>query len=160
MDDPLFVLLLDVLGDTFHSEDLDVQALAVREGILDMRQGLLVDLVHVHGETYEERKCVLAVSDDLAGRLVGRWLTSGGVQTATTSVAFEVFGLLMGDEKLQVLEITLAYSGSASSGCAHACRELTVVAPWSVDELLNVGVGALLLAHLERIGRLCPAPGQ
>jgi hypothetical protein len=45
------VLLLDVFGDTFHSEHLDVEALAVRKSILDMGKGLLMDLVHVDRET-------------------------------------------------------------------------------------------------------------
>jgi hypothetical protein len=51
LDDPLVMLLKDVLGDTFHTEDLDVQAGSVRESILDALQCLFVNLVHVHGET-------------------------------------------------------------------------------------------------------------
>lgn len=34
--DSLFVLLPDLLGDTFHAEDLDVQSLTVGEGIFDV----------------------------------------------------------------------------------------------------------------------------
>lgn len=34
--------------------------------------------------------------------------TSGGVQSLATSVALEVFCLLMGDEKFQVLKVSLA----------------------------------------------------
>lgn len=45
------MLLFDILRHTFDSKDLDVQALTVRKGVLDMVQRLLVDLVHVDGET-------------------------------------------------------------------------------------------------------------
>jgi len=51
LDDALVVLLYHILRDALHAEDLDVQALAVRQGILDAGEGLLVDLVHVDGET-------------------------------------------------------------------------------------------------------------
>lgn len=53
MDDALVVLLENVVGDTLHAEDLDVEALAVGERILDGCEVFLVDLVHVHGEAYE-----------------------------------------------------------------------------------------------------------
>jgi hypothetical protein len=66
-----------------------------------------VDLVHVHGET------------------------SCSVETATTAVAFEMLGLLMRNEKLQIFKITF-----------------TVVTPRAMDDLLDVGVTAPFLAHL------------
>lgn len=34
--DSLFVLLPDLLGNTFHTKDLDVQGLTIREGIFDV----------------------------------------------------------------------------------------------------------------------------
>lgn len=55
------MLLPDVLGDTFHAEDLDLEALAVGEGIFDVVKGLLVDLVHMNGETCGgQRMCELS----------------------------------------------------------------------------------------------------
>lgn len=36
------------------------------------------------------------------------WPTSCGIEPTTTSIAFEMLCLLMGDQELQVLEITLA----------------------------------------------------
>lgn len=52
LDDALVVLLHDILGDTFHAEDLDVEALPVCECILDAAQVFLVDLVHVNRQAY------------------------------------------------------------------------------------------------------------
>jgi hypothetical protein len=43
------VLLENVLWDTLHTEDLDLESLSVRESVLDMFEGFFVDLVHVHG---------------------------------------------------------------------------------------------------------------
>lgn len=48
LDDPLVVLLQDVLGDTLHAEDLRVQALSVRQRVFDVFEILLVHLVHVN----------------------------------------------------------------------------------------------------------------
>jgi hypothetical protein len=49
----LLVVLVDDLGrHTFHAEDLDLEALSPGVGILNMCEVLLVDLVHVHGETW------------------------------------------------------------------------------------------------------------
>lgn len=59
--------------------------------------------------------------------------TSGSVETTTTSVALEVLGLLMRDKELQILKVTLA-----------------VVAPWPRQDVLDIGVTALLLAHCDR----------
>jgi hypothetical protein len=51
------VVLIDlVLGHTFHAEYLNVEALASGNGILDNVEGLLVDLVHVHGKTCDCQK--------------------------------------------------------------------------------------------------------
>jgi hypothetical protein len=52
------------------------------------------------------------------------------VQSAATSFAFEVFSFLVGDENFEVIEITL-----------------TVIAPRSSKQLLDIGVAALFLAH-------------
>jgi hypothetical protein len=41
-------------------------------------------------------------------------LTSSSVQSATTSLAFEVLSFLMRDENLQVIEITLTFDLSAN----------------------------------------------
>ena len=106
LDDALVVLLDDILGDALNAEDLDLEALAVRQGVLNMRQGLLVDLVHVHRQA------------------------AGRVQPPAAAVAFEMLGLLVGDEQLQVLEVALA-----------------VVAPRPGQDFLDVGVTALLLPH-------------
>ena len=45
------MLIEDILWDTFHTEDLDLETLPVRERILDVIKSLFVDLVHVDGET-------------------------------------------------------------------------------------------------------------
>jgi hypothetical protein len=58
-------------------------------------------------------------------------LTSRGVKSPTTSFTFEVLRLLMVDEYFLVIEIALA-----------------VVAPRPAENLLNIRVAALLLAHL------------
>jgi len=58
-------------------------------------------------------------------------LTSSRVQATPTSVAFEVLGLLMVDEDLEVVEVTF-----------------TVVAPWSRQDFFHIGVASLLLRHL------------
>lgn len=52
-DDALLMLFPHILGQALHSEDLDIQPLAVRQGIFYVGERLLVDLVHVHGETCE-----------------------------------------------------------------------------------------------------------
>lgn len=45
------MLFLDILGKSFHSEDLDIETLAVGKSILDVGESFFVDLVHMHGET-------------------------------------------------------------------------------------------------------------
>lgn len=79
------VLLERVGRHTLHAEDLDLQTLAVRQGILDLRQRLLVHLVQVDGET------------------------AGSVEAAAAAIAFEVLRLLMGDEELEVFKVAFAY---------------------------------------------------
>jgi hypothetical protein len=61
--------------------------------------------------------------------------TSCCVQSAAASVTLEVFGFLMRDENLQIIEVTL-----------------TVVAPRPSEDLLDIGVLSLALAHVA--GRL------
>jgi hypothetical protein len=56
LDDALIVLLHNVVGDTLHAKDLDVEALPVWKRILDAREGFLVDLVHVYRETCNETR--------------------------------------------------------------------------------------------------------
>jgi hypothetical protein len=51
----------------------------------------------------------------------------------------------MGDENLQVIEITLTFELLAlilEVGVSH-----TVITPWSSEKLLDVGVTTLLLSH-------------
>ena len=64
-----------------------------------------------------------------------RRLTSSGVQTTSTSVAFEVLGLLMIDENLQIVEITFA-----------------IITPWSRQDLFDIWMASLLLRHLVSYG--------
>jgi hypothetical protein len=47
----LAVLVNDLGGDAFHAEDLNLEALSARVRVLDVCKILLVDLVHMHGET-------------------------------------------------------------------------------------------------------------
>ena len=61
----------------------------------------------------------------------GLMLASCRIQSAAASVTLEVFGFLMGDENLQVIKVTLA-----------------VVAPRPSEDLLDVGVLSLALAHV------------
>lgn len=46
--DLLVVLVDDILGHTLHAEYLDLEALATGNGIFDVGERLLVDLIHVH----------------------------------------------------------------------------------------------------------------
>ena len=57
--------------------------------------------------------------------------TSSCVQTAPTSVAFEMLCFLMIDENLEVVKITF-----------------TVIAPWSRQDFFDIWVASLLLRHL------------
>lgn len=84
LQDARAVLLQHVAGDALHAENFHVQALAVRQRVLDLRQRLLVHLVQVDGQAARR------------------------VQSASASVAFEVLGLLVGDEQLQILKVALA----------------------------------------------------
>ncbi len=74
-----------------------------------------------------------------------RQLTSCSVQPATASFAFEVFSLLMGDENLQVIEITLTCDTLAYSRSEMDSGKHTVVTPGSGEQFLDVWVIALLL---------------
>ena len=56
--------------------------------------------------------------------------TSSGIQSSTTPLAFEVLRLLMVNQDLQVVKVSLA-----------------IVAPGSGQNLLNVGMFALVLDH-------------
>lgn len=55
LDDALVVLLYDLLGDTLHAENLDIEPLPAGKRILDTVESFLVDLVHMHGETCGKR---------------------------------------------------------------------------------------------------------
>lgn len=58
--------------------------------------------------------------------------TSSCVEPPSTTVALEVLCLLMRDQELQIFKVSLA-----------------VVTPWSRQELLDIGLLSLLLAHLR-----------
>lgn len=62
-------------------------------------------------------------------------LTTRGIQPSATSFALEVLRLLMIDKHFLVIEIALA-----------------VVAPWPAENLLDIGMTTLLLAH--SVGKL------
>ena len=106
-EDSLIVLEDYVFRNSFHAEDLDVKTRSIGECVVNGREVFLVNLTHVNAET------------------------SCGVQPSTASFAFEVFGLLMADENLEIIEIAFA-----------------VVAPWSRKDLFDIGVVALFLGHL------------
>lgn len=95
------MLVEHVLGDTLHAENLHLKTLSARKRVLDLCEVLLVDLVHVHGETCRCQRGFRGDSDDCKR-------TSCCVETTTTAVAFEVLCLLVRDEKLEIFEITLA----------------------------------------------------
>lgn len=61
-------------------------------------------------------------------------LTSSSIQTTAASFAFEMLGLLMRNENLEVVKVAL-----------------TVVAPRSRKDLLDIWVIPLLLSHLEMV---------
>jgi hypothetical protein len=50
--DLLVVLVYDFGRHTFHAEDFNLEALSAWVGVFNMREVFLVDLVHVHGETW------------------------------------------------------------------------------------------------------------
>lgn len=89
-DDALVVLLDNVVGDTLHAEDLNVEPLTVGQRVLNLVERFLVHLVHVDGET------------------------AGRVQSLAASVALEVLGFLVGDEELEILKITFAWADPSS----------------------------------------------
>jgi hypothetical protein len=69
-------------------------------------------------------------------------LASRGIQPPRAALALEVLSFLMVNENLQVIEIAFA-----------------VVAPWSCDEVLNLGIlSSLLLSHVG-VMLLCPVVG-
>lgn len=72
------------------------------------------------------------------------WPTSCSVQPTTATVAFEMLCLLMRDQELQVFEITFALEWSVGvrleSDVQLGEHKLTVVTPWALKELLDVGV--------------------
>jgi hypothetical protein len=53
----------------------------------------------------------------------------------------------MRDENLQVIEITLTFDLSANDSREMGDWHLTVIAPGTSEELLDVGMPALLLTH-------------
>lgn len=93
LDQPVLVALRGVLRDALHAEDLDLEPGAIGQGVFHLLERLLVNLRHVHRQT------------------------TGRVESATASVALEVLGLLMGDEKLEILKVALAYPSLIVSVC-------------------------------------------
>jgi hypothetical protein len=74
LNDSLVVLLDDILRNTFHTEDFDIQTLPVGKRIFDLLKGLLVHLVHMHRQA------------------------TRSIQPLSAPVAFKMLRLLMGDE--------------------------------------------------------------
>ena len=106
--DSLVVLVDNILRYAFHAKDLDVQTCSIRKSIVNGSEVFLVDLAHVDAEA------------------------SCGIQSSTTSFAFEMLCLLMRYENLKVIEIALA-----------------VVTPWSRKNLLYIRMTALLPGHFR-----------
>lgn len=117
LNDSVSVLLENLLWNTLHAKNLDLESLPVGKCILDLAERLLVHLVQMDGKTcvwqwlasvffqlFSSRKINAAPFENL--RVQRR--TSRGVQSPATSVAFEMFGLLVRDQELQIFEITLA----------------------------------------------------
>ena len=110
------------LWDALGTENLEINRLAAWEGIFDLFEDFLVDLLHVHAQACFD---VSASS----GKLVrGEKLTAGGVEAPRASVTLEVFCLLVVDQDLEVIKVALA-----------------VVAPGPREEVIDLGVLALLL---------------
>ncbi len=59
-----------------------------------------------------------------------RGLTTGGIESPSTSLALEVLSLLMIDEDFEIVKVSL-----------------TVVAPWPSENLLDIRMLSLGLAH-------------
>lgn len=57
-------------------------------------------------------------------------LTACGVETTTASFTLEVLGLLVIDQDLEIIKVSF-----------------TVIAPWPSEDLVGIGVPALLLGH-------------
>ena len=68
----------------------------------------------------------------LVKKIIGR--TSCGIQPPAASFAFEVLCLLVINENLEIVKVTLA-----------------VIAPWSRKDFFHVGMTALLLRHREGV---------
>lgn len=75
--------------------------------------------------------------------------TSSRVKPLAASVAFEVFRLLVGDEELEIFKVAFACIERLAEMDERRSSGLTVVAPWTSEDVLDVGVAALLLAHLD-----------
>jgi len=76
--------------------------------------------------------------------------TSSSVESAATSFTFEMLSFLMGNENLQVIEITL----TCEEGQPNSIRRglgmespRTVITPGASEEFLDVGMTALLLSY-------------
>jgi len=125
----LLIVLVDYFSrDTFHAEDFNLETLTAGVGVLHMREVFLVHLVHVHRETWTMVISMYVRRKREAVEIGVR--TSSRVQSSPTTVAFEMFGFLVRDENLQVVKVALA-----------------VVAPWSLELLVQVWVSLALLRH-------------
>lgn len=131
----LLVVLVDDFGRyTFHAEDFNLEALAAWVGVFHMCKVLLVDLVHMHRETWE---LLVQCSKDpklheaQVMPFFSEMCTSCSVQPPSTAVAFEMFGFLVRDEDLKVVEVALA-----------------IIAPGPFELLVEIGVSLALFRHL------------
>ena len=83
--------------------------------------------------TLRPGRCQLEKRGWHGGRIKGRQRTSGGVQATTAFLTLEVLRFLVGYEDLEVVEVALA-----------------VVAPWSLELLVEVWVSLPLFRHCGR----------
>lgn len=122
LDDAVAVLLEDLVRDALHAKDLNVEALSVRQRVFDLIKRLFVDLVQMHGETWQRRE---QSARSRHAEWLGEMRTSRGVQSAAASVAFEVFGLLMRDEELQIFKVALAWESVSLVSLGEGGRRAT-----------------------------------
>lgn len=86
------------------------------------------------------------------------FFTSGSVESSSAAVAFEMLRFLVGNEKLEILKVALAYTSNPRvsnpipaqfiPGYQKGAGLQTVIAPGPREHLFDIGMAALLFAHL------------
>ena len=89
---------------------LDVWLELSHPDFLTEADGRSIDMRLIQGLVYRNGMVTISIRLSLKGRALRGVHTTGGVQSLSASVAFEVLRFLMGDKQLQILEVSLAYN--------------------------------------------------